>query len=603
MGNTQVHQDNAQKLMLGAEERKAPVFAGPSSAIFSFQVADLVLRDQCDPTSVTKQRDQITGVLTEDEVEVCLSPEEELNHECAVSQDVITRSEAIRLARVYSDVINLLHPILDMQSILGCVDALYAAGGNVIQQATNNMSHMKMAIAIALLAEKGGVCATAAAIYQSIKPQIADVTLSHSFSLDGQILLIMTAFFHMYTDDLRLATRVVAVTARIAIEAGLHRRNVLLQRFPDGTEQKKVLIMMFTLSVIDRQLNFNSGLPFTMRDIELEVPKGDDLPPYVKAMASYVDFGAQAWAAILDTRGRLKRQFEETNYQFLSYQVIRWIDSLPDELKPQQYLVPPNGKYLSMSEQDSATCSLRCILHLRANQIKILILRPLLFSAQSAQEKPRRVSEVGQVAIDTIDRIVEFHQRTDLCDKQWPILNQFLSSALSTLLLLYIHLLDGLHLQSVEPAPIDIQIVGQGIRSAVDLVQIAKNRSSQRLWKLLNSPSGLLQRLGLDLGAGKSQNSMDISAGSSTGTCAGSCAPLELEPASGEGISQTNNCIPVIAQSQCPALNHVGDCMDLEGDLFGYFGLAGGNNFDAFSPTGMYMPMVPNQFDNFFCYQ
>jgi hypothetical protein len=78
----------------------------------------------------------------------------------------------------------------------------------------------------------------------------------------------------MYTDNFRLATRVVAVTARIAIEAGLHRRNVLLQRFPDGNEQKKAIIMMFTLSIIDRQLNFNSGLPFTMRDIELEVPKG-----------------------------------------------------------------------------------------------------------------------------------------------------------------------------------------------------------------------------------------------------------------------------------------------------------------------------------------
>jgi hypothetical protein len=55
-----------------------------------------------------------------------------------------------------------------------------------------------------------------------------------------------------------------------------------------------------------------------------------------------------------------------------------------------------------------------------------------------------------------------------LCDKQWPILNQFLSSALSTLLLLYIHLLHGLQLRNVESAPIDIQTVSQGIRGAVD---------------------------------------------------------------------------------------------------------------------------------------
>jgi hypothetical protein len=200
--------------MLGDKGRKGAVFAGPSSAMFSFQVADLVLRNQSDHSSGTKQRDQPTDISTEDEAEVYISPEEETNHEYTIPEDVITRAEAIRLADIYNDVINLLHPILDMQSILGCVEAFYAAGGNVIQQATNDMSHMKMAIAIALLAEKGGVCATASAIYQSIKPQIAEVTLSHSFSLNGQILLIMTVGWTIFT-RLEVANRLLGIFSHV----------------------------------------------------------------------------------------------------------------------------------------------------------------------------------------------------------------------------------------------------------------------------------------------------------------------------------------------------------------------------------------------------
>lgn len=77
----------------------------------------------------------------------------------------------------------------------------------------------------------------------------------------------------MFHDNFRLGTRIVAVASRIAIEAGLHRKQVIMQRFPESNERKMVVILMYTLTIIDRQLNFNSGLPITMQDTELDIPR------------------------------------------------------------------------------------------------------------------------------------------------------------------------------------------------------------------------------------------------------------------------------------------------------------------------------------------
>ncbi len=76
----------------------------------------------------------------------------------------------------------------------------------------------------------------------------------------------------MFQDDSRLASRFVAIASRLMIEAGLHQKYILLQRFPQGIERTRVLIVLTTSMILDRQLNFNAGLPYTLKDTDIELP-------------------------------------------------------------------------------------------------------------------------------------------------------------------------------------------------------------------------------------------------------------------------------------------------------------------------------------------
>jgi hypothetical protein len=272
----------SQKVISTAEDKgRGSVFAGPTSANFSFQVANMM------SLASNQRADDSADIATEDEIEVYVSPEDDRSQGDRLAEDEIPLTEAVRLLRVYDEVVNSLHPIPDVDVLVSQAEALYAGRRTITKLTTDHECLMGLVVAVALLAEKGGVCPTALAIYQRTKPFVADLALEQTFTVYGQTFLVVAvgtdvrlkcvtltlfrAFFHMFHDDLRLATRLVAVASRIAMEAGLHRKQVVLQRFPNASERKKVMILNYTLTVLDRQMNFNSGLPFTMRDIEIEI--------------------------------------------------------------------------------------------------------------------------------------------------------------------------------------------------------------------------------------------------------------------------------------------------------------------------------------------
>lgn len=81
------------------------------------------------------------------------------------------------------------------------------------------------------------------------------------------------AFYQVFQDDTRLASRYVAITCRLMIEAGLHQKHVLFQRFAQRSERTKILTILSTCLILDRQLNFNAGLPFTLKDADVDIPE------------------------------------------------------------------------------------------------------------------------------------------------------------------------------------------------------------------------------------------------------------------------------------------------------------------------------------------
>lgn len=75
----------------------------------------------------------------------------------------------------------------------------------------------------------------------------------------------------MFKDDCRLASRYVAVACRLMIEAGLHQKHILMRRFAQSETREEVINVLLTSIILDRQLNFNAGLPFTLKDADVDI--------------------------------------------------------------------------------------------------------------------------------------------------------------------------------------------------------------------------------------------------------------------------------------------------------------------------------------------
>ena len=216
-------------------------------------------------------------------------------------------------------------------------------------------------------------------------------------------------------------------------------------------------------------------------------------------MASYTRIGLPAWTSVLDERGKVRPRFRDEDFEYLDYQVRCWQESLPVELRPEEIPkhIPTTATALQTS-MDRGTQFLRFILYLRANQFKIVILRPLLFSARTVRASIKRIQNLAHVANDSIETIMRMNATYDLYRKQQPILNVFLSSALSTLFLVYIHTLKGSGSDTTtSELSYGSTTAREGIDKGLALIRSYSGfRSSQRLWKKFAGRRGLLSRLG-----------------------------------------------------------------------------------------------------------
>lgn len=283
------------------------------------------------------------------------------------------------------------------------------------------------------------------------------------------------------------------------LESGLHQKPVLLQRYPLPDERSRVLVVLTTCTFLDRQLNFNAGLPFTLKEGDIDLPQ-ETLPPYLKAMTAYARIGPSAWTSIIDESGRLKPQIKDEDFDYMDFQVRRWQESLPRDLVlVKEAMADEAASMVSNSALDRGTQFVRSMLYLRANQFKIVILRPLLFSPRHVRAHSNRVRQLTQLATDNINHIIDMNENQDLYQKQQPLLNIFLSSALSALFLVYVHSLrpQRRYGQADQKLFAHAENARQAIGKGLGLLQLYLHcRSSKRLWKKFTSTPGILKRLG-----------------------------------------------------------------------------------------------------------
>jgi hypothetical protein len=284
--------------------------------------------------------------------------------------------------------------------------------------------------------------------------------------------------------------RIIGLAARLCIELGLHRRETY-DAMENESERSGTVLLFWSIYVLDRRWSFGTGMPFALQDSDLDpqLPKPEDKSPYLGAMIQYSGIASKVWksvAAPAVQRGAATINVDEMNY--LDYQVIQWHRNIPLHLRFEH---PSSSAPVSTTPGPSpsrAAVRLRILLYLRANQMRILIHRPLLHSATSILQFREQAQTAVDVAKDTIRVLTHVNTTSNIYSTQQITFNAFLTSALAVLFLAVSH----------TPAAFASD-VREEFYMALDLVRGFSKGSwvSKRLWKTIRVLKDVGPQLGL----------------------------------------------------------------------------------------------------------
>ena len=294
--------------------------------------------------------------------------------------------------------------------------------------------------------------------------------------------------YEFHRDNEGASWRIIGMTARLCIELGLHRRETY-ETMQDENERSETILLFWAIYVLDRRWSFGTGMPFALQDqdIDPQLPRPEDRSPYLGAMIQYSAIGAKVWRSVVSGTGT-SGPINTEDMGYLDYQVISWHRTIPPQLRFEH---PSQSGRISTPigpPPTRAASRLRAILYIRANQMRIVIYRPVLHSATSIIQHREQAQTVVDVAKDTIRVLTHINQTSDLYRSQQMLFNAFLTSALAVLFLAVAH----------TPAEF-AENVKEEFYMALELVRGFSKESyvSKKLWKTIRVLKDVGPKLGL----------------------------------------------------------------------------------------------------------
>lgn len=202
-------------------------------------------------------------------------------------------------------------------------------------------------------------------------------------------------------------------------------------------------------------------------------------------MISYSVIGSKVWRSV-GNADSAQAPINHEDIEFLDFQVLNWHRSIPESMR---FTHPESGRQ-NDPNLPRALRRHQVVLYLRANQMRILIYRPVLHTATSIAENLEFAKVVVKIAKDTIRTLTHINQTSDIYKAQQTMFNYFLISALAVLFLAVAH----------APADFSAECRDE-FYQALDLVRSFSSDSyvSKRLWRTIKMLKEVGPRLGLNI--------------------------------------------------------------------------------------------------------
>ncbi|KAI8193478.1 hypothetical protein KHU50_012535 [Colletotrichum sp. SAR 10_65] len=352
---------------------------------------------------------------------------------------LIDEKEAIRLCNLYEVEIGIQYPFLDITRIIENVRVLYRAMASGSQNGFAftampgptvidplDLDLLKMVISAGSIVEAGGSSQLGKALFTGVRKSSHD-KLWEPASVKNTMLFVLLAIYSFLTGDDLQAWRLVGVSARWCLEIGLHQSGTVNRIFKE--------------------------------------------------------IGNKVWSTSYNS-ARTTGAVRDDEISYLLYLIGQWYEELPESLK-----LSPEWESNDWTGSTRGPQRLQLLLHLRANQMKILLLQPILHSPSSLKINKSKVQSLIRFAKDTIQKLNSLNKTTDIYQTQQMCFNHFLVSALGVIFLV------------VALAPSEY---GAAVRDefhiALDLIRglSAKSYVSSRLWKMVSDLRLAWRKLGLN---------------------------------------------------------------------------------------------------------
>ncbi|KAK6836376.1 fungal specific transcription factor domain-containing protein [Apiospora arundinis] len=154
---------------------------------------------------------------------------------------------------------------------------------------------LKIVLCIGLVIEEHGTSERADRLFESMRSRLERMLITDPSDVANLPILALVAGYRFLTNDEILSWRIIGQVARHCIELGLHRRETIM-RIKDESERRDAIHTFWTAYILDRRWSFGTGLPYVLQDgdIDSQLP-GPDEHPFLHAMISYSQLGAQVW--------------------------------------------------------------------------------------------------------------------------------------------------------------------------------------------------------------------------------------------------------------------------------------------------------------------
>ncbi|RDW92893.1 putative C6 transcription factor [Aspergillus mulundensis] len=463
---------------------KELTFQGPTTSGFSFDLAKSSLKER--GIEVERNEDMTR------EPSPLPTPPSPSPGSCHVGDPLwsISKTEALRLCRVYDEEMGAMYPVVELDQLLHNVNLLYGptdAGSWPRAPAypqgdegldSDDVNILRLVFACALTAEASGSSELAMSLFETVR-DAADHYVWAVPEIKSITLLALVAILYFQIDEETLAWRTIGIVERMCLEKGLHRRETLKHPAIIAAGKNRVLKLFWSVRVLDLRWSFGTGMPYSIDDSDIDpwLSEPEEDSSYLRVMIRYSRIAAKVWRFISAFNNTNEIKKDEMNY--LDWQVQQWVATLPDSLRLRNPSGYAEGETRSLRR-------LRSLVYLRANQLRMLIHRPVLHSAAHMMRFPAESQTVVDMAKDSIRFITQLHASSDIYQLQQVVFNWFLVSALMALFL------------AVAQIPSQYSTAcREEFYMALELVKGVSTRSyiSRRLWKSIKG----LRRLGPQL--------------------------------------------------------------------------------------------------------